>query len=422
MSPKSFAVADNEEAAKRDVIVVCPLRPAKSGIADYFEDLTAAHAAHWRVHSVVEFRDHVRDARKFSSIASLIDANIPAHWPVLTHIGNNPDHLFAFHFARRHPSIVVLHDYNLHHVIAHATLARGDKHAYRDYLTDQYGALGERVAAQRDNWAFSDFQQFLMPINRPVLLRARGVIVHSRWAAAELQHAEPGLKIRVVPHFWSPAEESRLSQDEAKFSFGIPPGKVVIGAIGFVTPPKQVDLLLKAAATLPPSMPEWTILIAGEAAEPTKLNTLIEQLGLRERVVTTGYLPTERFKDAIAACDVVSNLRYPSAGETSGVLVKAMGAGKCCLVFRYGSFVDFPAETVVPVPIETQDATPLASYLHRCIAGNGYRDSVATRAADYIRERHSAELCARQYEEFVREIYDPATPLESKELGRTAHG
>ena len=46
----------------------------------------------------------------------------------------------------------------------------------------------------------------------------------------------------------------------------------------------------------------------------------------------------------LAACDIVLNLRYPTVGENSGTLMRALGLGKAVVVSDVGSFSEFPDE------------------------------------------------------------------------------
>src|SRR5215831_1888037 len=89
-----------------------PLPPARSGIADYAEALAG------------ELRHRV-DLKVFTAAAPTFDADI-----ALYQIGNNGFHDFAYETALRHPGVVVLHEANLHHLIADITIRRGDWDSY----------------------------------------------------------------------------------------------------------------------------------------------------------------------------------------------------------------------------------------------------------------------------------------------------
>ena len=48
----------------------------------------------------------------------------------------------------------------------------------------------------------------------------------------------------------------------------------------------------------------------------------------------------------MAACDVLVNLRYPTMGETSGSVIRALGLAKPLLVSDVGWFSELPDDAV----------------------------------------------------------------------------
>src|SRR3977135_83563 len=92
-----------------------PLPPARSGIADYSEAL-------------IESLKPLVDLEVFSQPSERFD---PGKFDVaLYHVGNNAWHDFVYETALKHPGIVVLHESNLHHLIADLTIKRGNWDAY----------------------------------------------------------------------------------------------------------------------------------------------------------------------------------------------------------------------------------------------------------------------------------------------------
>jgi len=53
----------------------------------------------------------------------------------------------------------------------------------------------------------------------------------------------------------------------------------------------------------------------------------------------------------VAASDIVLNLRYPTVGENSGTLMRALGLGKAVIVSEVGSFSELPSG-VLPAGLE----------------------------------------------------------------------
>jgi hypothetical protein len=72
----------------------------------------------------------------------------------LYHLGNNPHHGFVYEAALRHPGVVVMHESNLHHLIADLTIRRDDWDAYLRACEYEGGAeaLAYAAACARSRW------------------------------------------------------------------------------------------------------------------------------------------------------------------------------------------------------------------------------------------------------------------------------
>jgi hypothetical protein len=80
---------------------------------------------------------------------------------------------------------------------------------------------------------------------------------------------------------------------------------------------------------------------------------------------TTGYVSDEEFDAYFARVDRIVNLRYPTAGETSGTLIRAFEAGKPVAVSDYAQFSEYPDDCVVKIPFGDGEADALAEFLMR---------------------------------------------------------
>ena len=69
----------------------------------------------------------------------------------------------------------------------------------------------------------------------------------------------------------------------------VPPGRLVIGAVGRLSPEKGFNVLIESIARLPPGGPDFELWIAGEGKCQNELEALIEQRGLRGRVRLLGF-------------------------------------------------------------------------------------------------------------------------------------
>src|ERR1051325_3056318 len=170
-----------------------PLPPSKSGIADYSAELLPFLARGAEVAVFVE------QARELSNNQGRADYEVydAAHFDelhaqkpfdlCLYHHGNNPYHEYIYERALATPGISVLHEHCLHHLMAWKTLGREDEEGYWDEMFYAYGRRGSQIAEMRARDVGSEYQQFLMPLNRRLVEHSLGVIVHNQYAASQLE-------------------------------------------------------------------------------------------------------------------------------------------------------------------------------------------------------------------------------------------
>ena len=104
----------------------------------------------------------------------------------LYQVGNNGCHDFVYETALRHPGVVVMHESNLHHLMADLTIRRGDWDAYVRECEYQGGAAAREFAERvRKLEVGPDYEG--LPMTRRLLESARGVIVHSEFMEAEVR-------------------------------------------------------------------------------------------------------------------------------------------------------------------------------------------------------------------------------------------
>jgi beta-1,4-mannosyltransferase len=101
-----------------------------------------------------------------------------------------------------------------------------------------------------------------------VLPRVDAVIHPSEAGRLALESRHPFLARRassLIPlgHFRGMYSDS-ITRDEARRSFGIPPGARVVGFLGLVRPYKNVPHLIRTVRALPPEAGEVVLLVAGE--------------------------------------------------------------------------------------------------------------------------------------------------------------
>lgn len=274
-------------------------------------------------------------------------------------LGNNPHHEWIYREAMEHPGVIVLHDLVLHHLIVEATLARGDADAYVAALEASHGPAGAAWARGRAAGLHSEMGNFLLPASIEVANRSRVVIVHNHYARERLQSFGVETPIHVVPHPY--VHETRsFDRDALRARYGITPQHRVIGFFGFLTSAKRAEVVLEAFRLARQRDPRVVLLIVGQPAPNMEV---VEGDG----VIATGYVDDDEFPAFYAAADRLVNLRYPSAGETSGTLIRALDAGKPVAVSDYAQFAELPDEIVVKIPFGEREVETLADFFVRDI-------------------------------------------------------
>src|SRR4030095_1921478 len=170
-----------------------PLPPSKSGIADYNSELLPYLAKGAEISVFVEEAEELLETRGREGF-SIHDATgfeeLRRRRPFdlcVYHLGNNPHHEYIYERAIVTPGLLVLHEHCVHHLIAWKTLGREDEDAYWNEMFYAYGRRGGRLADMRAGAIGSDYQQFLMPLNRRVVEGSLGVIVHNAYAASHIE-------------------------------------------------------------------------------------------------------------------------------------------------------------------------------------------------------------------------------------------
>jgi glycosyltransferase involved in cell wall biosynthesis/SAM-dependent methyltransferase len=362
-----------------------PLPPSRSGIADYSAALVESLGRHAEVET-------------FSGRPAGFD---PARYDALVYqIGNNVYHDFAYQMALEHPGVVTLHEANLHHLIAEITIKRGDWEAYLAAAAYDGGPRALEYAQRvRALEAGPDYDGVAML--RRLAGSARAFIVHSRAVEAELRRAGFSGPVAVIPHgAWLPRADrlgyrQRLGLDEAT---------PLVGIFGFLKPYKRIAESLRAFRRLVRLEPRARMILAGEPHADLPVRALIAGLGLEAQVKALGFVKPEDFTGYMGACDVVLNLRFPTVGETSGSLVRALGLGRAVVVSDVGSFGELPDDVVLKAPVDASEEDFLFEYLNLLVSRPEVGRALGARARAWVERECTWGLVAERYASFIEAV------------------
>ena len=170
----------------------------------------------------------------------------------------------------------------------------------------------------------------------------------------------------------------------------LPSDRFVVGCFGHLNPAKRLPQLLEAFALLRERVPEALLLLVGSFSPGLELE-------LPEGAVHHGYVDEERLWSLLAATDVSVSLRYPTMGETSGVVVRALSLGRPLVVSDVGWFADLPDEVAVKVPVGGDEVEALAATLEGLARDPARREDMGAAARALAEGEHELERVAEAY-------------------------
>ncbi len=348
-----------------------PLPPARTGVADYSVALLRALRAHGNV----------------AVGASRADAH-------LYHLGNNQLHRDIYEQALRQPGVVVLHDAVLHHFflgsLTEAEYVREFAFNYGDWAADQARALWRTRSRSA-----TDPRYFRYPMLRRIAERSRAVIVHNPAAAAMVRQHVPEANVLQIPHLFEALGVPDYESERARVKLGVPRSTLLCGVFGHLRESKRLLPILRSVATARRDAP-IALLVAGEFAS-RDLARSAGSLLCGDYIRRVGYSPGREFWTLAKAVDTCINLRYPAAGETSGIAIGVMGLGGTIIISGGVESTSFPTTACVRVDPGEAEEEMLAAYLIWLARNPEIRAAIGRAAQEFIRQEHSPQRVAAMY-------------------------
>jgi hypothetical protein len=359
-----------------------PLPPARTGVADY-------------------------SAALFRALAPLGTVQVNARDPdvALYHLGNNRLHAEIYQRALEQPGVAVLHDAVLHHFF----LGILNQAEYIAEFVYNYGSWSEELA--RELWrgrarSGADPKYFRYPMLKRVAERSLAVIVHNPRALAMVKEHAPGATVHEIPHLFVPptALPSQAEVTRWRAGHGIPPRTLLAGVFGYLRESKRLASILRALHRARRSA-EIALLVAGEFVSTDLARAMEPLVGSDPSILRAGYVNERDFWMHAAALDVGVNLRYPAAGETSGIGIRLMGIGKPLLVTTGEETAAFPDSACLRVDLGEAEEEMLAEYLVWLARYPADARALGQRAAEHIREFHAPDRIAALYWRVLTDCY-----------------
>jgi glycosyltransferase involved in cell wall biosynthesis len=338
-----------------------PLPPAHTDVAGFTARVAPALATRASLTFWTDANEWDRDLERWGEVRVYDRQHLPDLRPgdlKFFNIGNAPFHKNIFRLAQVQSGVVILHEVEI------PTLVR----------------RGCRSTAG-------------VIMAEPALAKAAGVVLHSRCASAALRSHRGPVLFHPLPF---PAGPSPRREK------GSPARARRLLMFGFIGRNRRLQNILRALQ-LYPQKEEFRLDIYGEVSAPWRLRLLLAKLGLTPLVRLHGFVSERELDSALAAADLVINLRYPTMGEASGSQLRIWRHALPALVTPAGWFLECPAGTVAYVEPENEIAE-----LHRHF-GSFQRDpatyrEIGARGRRTLIEQHKPESYADAILQFAAEL------------------
>ncbi len=195
-----------------------------------------------------------------------------------------------------------------------------------------------------------------------------------------------GIKTTIIPN---PVRTVNLTEVKKE--------KIIL-ATGRLSPQKGFDLLISAFAEI--SSKEWRLIILGDGPERDKLNRLITDKGLENRVMMPGLVKDIDSFFSRASIFVLSS-RFEGFPN---VLCEAMAAGLPCISFNCNSGPsDIITQNVNGILVESEDKKELSSTIKDLINNEDKRNALGREASKITTELNLDKIMS-QWEKIIINI------------------
>lgn len=311
-----------------------PLPPTRSGIADYSVEFLEELTQHAQVTLFIE-DPAVVQAPSLSHLPRYhLDELGPRRFDfdlLIYQMGNHAVHEKIYQHAVRFPGIVVLHEFALDSFWARR---QADPQRQSNLVREM---IYEQDWSNLNNGRSSFIGMVDSPppslFNKRLITSALGIVTHSRYAAEQVRASYPhNLFVSKL-----------LRQPRAQVAPWPDPSPIVFACGGQITPAKQIGKVLTALQRLVDAGHNVRLKLIGEPQDDLPLERWVAERNLQNFVTVTGFIDsTAAFEAELATAHVIINLREPTIGETSAVVVRALAQGRPVLVTDHGWYAELP--------------------------------------------------------------------------------
>jgi glycosyltransferase involved in cell wall biosynthesis len=397
--------------ARPRLAYISPLPPEKSGIADYSAELVPELARFYDVELIVD-QASVSDPRLTNKYPlhqlDWFERHAHRFDRVLYHFGNSDMHKHMFELIRRHPGIVVLHDFFLSNALD--TIER-DGYLPQGYLSNLYDSHGysgllqyHQIGRNPSIWKY--------PLNKAVLDHASGVIVHSEFSrqlAIDWYGPAAANGWRTVPLLRGkpPSSGGTDARAAARARLKLKDDEFLVCSFGMLGVTKLNEQLLDAFLASPlAANRRCKLVFVGQNVPGRYGATLTDKIArsvAARRIAITGFTSPDAYAGYLAACDAAVQLRSSTRGESSAAVLDCLLWGVPTIVNAHGSSAAIRPDVLLKLPDQFTTAE-LSAALVQLHGDSTLRAGLSQRAQALMEAEHAPGHVGQLYFDAIEHL------------------
>ncbi len=403
--PQNF----NENSAKYRVAYFSPLNPVKSGISDYSEELLPV------LKNSIDIDIFIDEGY------SPVNNNINNLFDVYPHflfermnkenkydlclyqLGNSIYHEYILKYLLKYPGLIVLHDLTLFGLISSICNKNKtfDKIRFLNYVFENLGYIKYlEIKDKLDRKKLIDAYDLSQNFAKMFLDHSILTLVHNDFSKDFLENQVSFCKIWATRLHGIDHELDHKIKEDIKAQLGIS-SKIVISAFGRITFTKRIDVLLKSFSKLinKKNVKNVQLFLVGELHNDVKqqIQNIIKNEGLEDVTTITGYVSKDEFEKYLEISDICVNLRFPTSGESSATLAKALSFGIPVITTNYAQYREYPDNCCWKVDVGVDEIELISEYLLELVTNEKLRKIMSENAYCYAKTNHSLNKVVNDY-------------------------
>jgi len=166
-------------------------------------------------------------------------------------------------------------------------------------------------------------------------------------------------------------------------------GCFVLGCVKSLESIYNIDVIIQALGQLSEKYPHLRLLVIGQGTQSEKLNQLVSELGLEEKVRFTGRVPFQEVARYYNMLDVLVNIsEYESFGVS---VIEAMACGKPVVVSKVGGLEEIVEHEGLGLKVEAGAIEETAAAIERLMVQPELRASIGENARKHVLEKYNWE-------------------------------